>query len=273
MKFTLTFDQTDIKPAKQAALTKLAAKLTLKGFRQGKAPLDLVEKHIDPEQLVEETSSTLVPKAYTKYITDNKLKPITQPRIILKKMVADGDWEFEVEIAERPEVTLNKYQEAVKAAVAKDVIWTPGKDDKPEDEKERNSKKLNLILATLLKTASIEIPDLLIDQEMNHSLSHLLEQVERLGLTLDKYLASLGKTAEQLRQEYHQAADDNLRLEFILDAIAKDQKFNVTADEVEKILDKTDSKTADAVRSNPMELANLKYTLIKQKVIDFLMQL
>lgn len=273
MKFTLTFTQTQIQPAKKTALQKLAKHVHLKGFRPGKVPPDLIEQQISQEDLVEEIASTLLPEAYGQYIITNKLQPITQPKISLKKMVADGDWEFEIEIAERPEVKLNKYQDAIKTAVAKDAIIIPGKNDKPTDEKEANSKKLNLILETLLSTATIEVPELLIEQEVNHSLSHLLEQVERLGLKLDQYLASVGKTVDQLKEEYHKAAEDNLKLEFILDAIARDQKFDVTQEEIDKILSNTDAQTADAVRNSPAEFANVKYTLIKQKVIDFLMHL
>jgi FKBP-type peptidyl-prolyl cis-trans isomerase (trigger factor) len=273
MKFVLTFTQDQIQPAKKTALEKLSKDITLKGFRQGKAPLDLVEQHINPEQLIEETASSLIPSAYSAYIVDSKLKPITQPKISLKKMAADGDWEFDVEIAEKPEVKLNKYQDAIKSATAKDAIWTPGKDEKPEDEKEKNSKKMNMILETLIKTADIDVPELLIEQEVNHSLSHLLEQVEKLGLKLDQYLASVGKTAEQLRQEYHKASEDNLKLEFILDAIAKDQQFQITDEEVDKLLEKADKETAEIIKKSPAEMANVKYSLIKQKVIDFLMHL
>lgn len=263
MKFTLTFTQQQIAPAKKTALGKLSQSITLKGFRPGKAPLDLVEQKLDPEQLIQETSALIIPEAYSKYILENKLKPITQPRINLKKMVNDGDWEFEVEIAERPEVKLNDYQKAIKK-----IKFTPEKDDKDAD-----SKKMNLILETLLKTVTIEVPELLIDQEVNHSLSHLVEQVDKLGLKIDQYLSSLGKTAEQLTADYRKAATENLSLEFIFDAIAKDQQFSISDAELDKVFEKVDSKTVAAIKQNPSEIANLKYGLIKQKVTDFLIKL
>jgi len=273
MKFTLLFTQTDIIPAKKEALQKLAQNVNLKGFRPGKAPLDLVEQHIGSDRLIEETASFLLPKAYSSYISDNKLKPITQPKISLKKVVNDGDWEFEVEIAEKPEVKLNKYQDAIKTVKAKDAIWTPGKDEKPEDAKEAESKKLNLVLDTLLKTAEVEVPQLLVDEEVNHSLSHLIEQVDKLGLKIDQYLSSVGKTAEALRKDYEESATSNLKLEFILDAIASDQKVEASEAEVETALSKTDAETAKMVKNNPLQLANLKYALVKQKVVDYLLHL
>jgi len=273
MKFTLTFNQTQITPAKKDALQKLAQSVNLKGFRPGKAPLDLVEQHISNDQLVEETASKLLPQAYADYVTKNQLKPITQPKISLKKMVNDGDWEFEVEIAEKPEVKLNNYKDAIKTAKAKDSIWTPGKDDKPEDVKDADSKKLNQVLDILLQTAELEVPQLLIDEEVNHSLSHLIQQVDKLGLKIDQYLSSVGKTAETLRKDYETSAISNLKLEFILDAIATSEKVEATDSEVEAALSKTDEKTAQAVKANPLQLANLKYAIVKQKVVDFLLHL
>lgn len=275
MKFSLTFSQEQIAPAKKKALTHIAEGVTLKGFRQGKAPLDLVEQAVGQDKVMEETVSHLIPEAYSTYIKDHDLKPIAQPRINVKKMVTDGEWEFEIEIAEKPVVKLGKYLEMIRGEKAKDTIWTPEKGDpKAKTEKssqDEESKKLTTIFDSLLKTCELEISDILIDEEVNRSLSRLLEQINKLGLTLDQYLASIGKKPEALRDEYKKTASDNLKLEFILDAIAKDQKVEASEAEVEDFLKDADPKVVEAVKSHPMEMASLKYSIIKHKVVDLLL--
>ncbi len=285
MKFTLTFDKTQIDAAKKSTLQKMAKNVNLKGFRPGKAPLELVEQNVSQEKLIEQTASLMLPDAYSNYIVEHKLKPITQPRISLKDITKEGEWVFDVEIAEKPEVKLNKYQTDVKAAKKKSGLWekavkkeTTKKDAKTDEkaketEDENNSKKLNLVLETVIKSITIEIPELLIEQEVDHSLSHLVEQVEKLGLKFDQYLSSVGKTLEEIRADYQKSASENLKVEFALDAIAHDQKMTVSEADLDKIFAKADKQTVATIKQNPNELANLKYSLIKQKVVDFLLQL
>ncbi len=276
MKFSLTFSQEQITPAKQTALKEIAANLTLKGFRQGKAPLDRVEQAVDQEKLLQETVSHLIPEAYATYIKDHNLKPITQPKISLKKMVNDGDWEFEIEIAEKPEVKLNQYLEAIKGEKAKDAIWTPEKGSDPKvsdkhDHDAEDNKKITLVFDTLLKTCEVDIPDLLVEEEVNRALSRLIEQINKLGLKIEQYLDSIGKKPEELREEYKKTSVDNLKLEFILDAIAHDQKVDASDSEIDSFLKDVDPEVATKVRQQPLELASLKYSIIKHKVVDLLL--
>jgi trigger factor len=239
----------------------------------------LVEKTASQEKVIEETISHLIPEAYSSYIKEHGLKPLTQPKISVKKMVTEGDWEFEVEIAEKPEVDLGKYQDAIKGELAKDTIWTPqkGTDPEPKDKKDaeaEESKKLTLIFDTLLKTCKVEIPDLLVEEEVNRALSRLVDQVNKLGLTIDQYVNSLGKKPEELREEYKKSAIDNLKLEFILDSIAHDQKVETGDTEIQEILKSVeDPKVLESIKSNPMELASIRYSLIKRKVVDYLQSL
>jgi len=276
MKFSLTFTQDQIVPAKQKALQDIAATITLKGFRQGKAPLDRVEQAVDQEKLMQETISHIIPQAYSDYIKAHDLKPITQPKISLSKMAEEGDWEFEIEIAEKPEVKLNKYLDVIKGEKAKDAIWTPEKGAAVKSEGEHNhdeesNKKLTLIFDSLLKNCEVEIPELLIEEEVNRALSRLIEQVGKLGLKIEQYLDSIGKKPEELREEYKQTSVDNLKLEFILDAIAHDQKVDATEAEIDAVLKDVEPEVAAAVRKSPMELASLKYSIIKHKVVDLLL--
>lgn len=278
MKFSLTFTQDQIAPAKKKALEHLAEHATLKGFRQGKAPLDLVEKTAGQDKVMEETISHLLPEAYANYVKENKLQPIAQPRISMKKMVTDGEWEFEVEIAEKPEVKLNKYQDAIRGEKAKDTIWTPekGTDAPATDPKQKEaeeSKKITLVFDTLLKTAEVEISDILVEEEVNRALSRLIEQVNKLGLKIEQYLDSIGKKPEEIREEYKKTSIDNLKLEFILDAIARDQKIEASEADIEAVLKDVDPKTVEELKKHPMEMANLKYSIIKHKVVDYLMSL
>ena len=54
--------------------------------------------------------------------------------------------------------------------------------------------------------SEVDVPDILVDEEVNHMLSRLIDQTGRLGLTVEQYLNSSGRTLDQIKQEYSQTA-------------------------------------------------------------------
>lgn len=86
----------DLKPHKQAALQKLAKSLKVAGFREGKVPINLVEKHADPQELQTEFLDNAMSDLYAKAATNEHVRPVTRPEVTLKKFVPFTALEFEV---------------------------------------------------------------------------------------------------------------------------------------------------------------------------------
>ena len=83
---------------------------------------------------------------------------------------------------------------------------------------------------------------ILIEEEVNARLSQVLDRIEKLGLALEGYLKSVGKTAEILRAEYEVQAKDSISLELILNTIASDEKIEVTEKEIDDFIKSTGSE-------------------------------
>jgi trigger factor len=280
MKFKLTIPHQEIQKNYQAVLKETASRTSLPGFRKGKAPLTAVEKEVDKAKLYEQVLKNLLPGIYTNYITSHHLKPITDPKISITSAKENEDWEIDVEIAEKPEVKLNQYQDAIKSVKAKDSIWTPGKPLKPSSDTDASksddaeSQRLTQIFDVLLRTCTLDLPELLIEEEVNRSLSRLLNQIDKLGLNLDQYLHSLNTTLDKLKAEYRTTAEANLKLEFILAAIAAEQKLTATQKDIDAFIKEvTDPKVRQQITDHPENQASLAYSLTKRKVVDYLMAL
>lgn len=86
----------DLKPHKQAALQKLAKSLKVAGFREGKVPMNLVEKHTDPQALQTEFLDAALSDLYAKAAANENVRPVTKPEVALKKFVPFTVLEFEV---------------------------------------------------------------------------------------------------------------------------------------------------------------------------------
>ena len=138
------------------AFDKLHADLTVEGFRKGKAPKAIAEKHIAKEKVYQELLNILLGKIYQEILQKEQLKPIVNPKIDLKKAKENEDWQVVITIAEKPIVDLGDYKKHVqdaKAELKKDEIWVPGKEEKaasPEKTEEQKQKLLNTVLSSIL---------------------------------------------------------------------------------------------------------------------------
>lgn len=107
VEYVVTGDE--LKKAKEKALNKLASKVSIKGFRKGKAPLNMVKDYISGADLANETISQSLQPAYTAVLAEHKITPIARPDIDVKSYKEDEIvLVFNIDVA--PEVTLGEYK-------------------------------------------------------------------------------------------------------------------------------------------------------------------
>jgi len=270
LELTVNIPWSRIKTSYQQVLEKLAKEATLKGFRQGKAPVELVEKKIGKDKLYQETLKEILPQVYLEAIKEHQLKPIVNPQISINSLAEGKDWQIKAITCELPKVELDNYQEAVRKALAAEKIWTPDQDKKPAPNE---SQKLDKIFKALLENVKLVLPEILVQDEVNRMLTRLIDQTARLGLTVEQYLASSGKTQEKLKEEYLQQAQETLKLELILSAIADKEKVEIADEEVEKMIEAIPEEETKKAFTNQEQKAYIKQLLRKRRVIDNLAKL
>ena len=271
LEITILTSETD--KAYQDALKKLATSLKVDGFRQGKVPLNIAEKKIDKSRIYQEIVNLLLPQSYRLAIQKHHLRPIIDPKVKVITMEEGKNWQFGVSACEAPDIKLVDYKKIVRDITAKDKIWIPGKTIDKKEESENKAKKLGEILEALLKDMKIELSDLLIESEKNRMLARLLDQIQRLGLTIEQYAQANHKTIADIQNEYETISKRNLTTEFLLNAITIEEKIAVTDDEVKIYLDQVKDSTLKDKLSSAEQQTYLKMTLIRQKTIDFLLSL
>lgn len=265
IKITLHLAQEDIAKTGNTVIDDLAKEATVQGFRKGKAPKDLAAQQLNPEAIREEILKKLLPQAYMEAVQEHKLKPIMNPKMHVEKVEEGKDWVFNALTCEMPEVDAGNYKKNIQKITAKSKIIIPGK--------EEASKKppMDEIVKTLLEDAKVTVPDVLVEQEADRLLSQLLNDVKRLGLSLDQYLGSTGRKPEDLRNEYKKRAEDDIKLEFVLQKIAELEKVSVDEKEIEEAIQKAkDPSERQHMEANKYLLAGI---LRQQKTLDLLANL
>lgn len=91
------------------AFSKKQKTAKVDGFRKGKVPRDIYEKHFGKESLFIDAADFVLQDAYVKAMEESKLIPVVQPAVDLKSLNEDGV-EFTFKIITKPEVKVNKYK-------------------------------------------------------------------------------------------------------------------------------------------------------------------
>jgi trigger factor len=113
-------------------------------------------------------------------------------------------------------------------------------DELKDDLRERLSKvkKVEQIysardeaLKQLVDAAEIPAPDGIVKDEVEGRKQAMTDQLERIGATLQDYLASEDKTEEQIDAELTEAAQEGVRIQLLLDTIADAEDTQVSDDE------------------------------------------
>src|SRR3989344_8303991 len=260
---TINIPSDMVKKTQAAVMESVVKNANMPGFRKGKAPKKLVEESVNPQKLSEETLKELLPQGCMEAVKTHSLRPVMNPKIHVEKLEEGRDWVFTATTAEMPQVTLKDYKKAIKDVTAKSKIIIPGNEQK--------EPSMDEIMKVFLEQVEITLPKILVDQEADRLLAQTLDEIKRLGLTLDQYLASTGKSPEQLRGEYETKAQNDMKFEFALQKVSEIEKITVGEKEIDEALQKA---------KDPQERANLeknRYLLAsilrQQKTLDFLKNL
>lgn len=273
IELTVTIPWADVAGAYEAVVVEMVKNAELPGFRKGKAPRKAVEEKLDKSKVYEEALKAIIPSAYGKAVEEHKLRPIVQPKIELKEAIEQKDWIMRALTCEKPKLILGDYKKAVtdlKSAKLK-KIWVPGEEAK-EDKKEADKKPtLDELLKAVFETVTVTMPNLLLEHEANRLLSDLIDQTKKLGLSVEQYLSSTGRTADSVRKEYEDQAKRTLTLEFALEDIADKEGVLISDDDIDAVV-----KTAKSDEEKKALSAQRYYVasvLRRQKTIDFLASL
>ncbi len=96
-------------------------------------------------------------------------------------------------------------------------------------DKNTERRQEALIDALLAKT-EIELQDVLVDREVDHMVSDFEERLKRIRYSLDSYLASAGKTREEIKDGYRESAAKRLKADLALESVAEAENIVVTDD-------------------------------------------
>lgn len=109
-RLTIEVAAEELEKAIEEAYRKERNRISVPGFRKGKAPRKLIEQMYGKEVFYEEAANALISQAYEKELENCEESVVSQPRINVVQIEAGKPFIFTAEVALKPEVTLGKYK-------------------------------------------------------------------------------------------------------------------------------------------------------------------
>ena len=139
---------------------------------------------------------------------------------IKAKELPELDDEFASEVSEFE--TLAEYKDSIKKSI--------------EERKQAqiNAEKENKAIEKLIETSEMEIPDAMIDEQVNQMMNDFAGRLSQQGLSIDQYFKMTGMQPKALMAQMRPDAEMRIKSRLVLEAVADAEKFEVTEEELDK---------------------------------------
>ncbi len=126
VKMEITVDAADFEQSMNVAYNKVKGKVSVRGFRPGKAPRKVIEKTYGEGVFYEEAIDDAINKAYPKAVDQEGIYPVDRPEIDVVTIEGGKDFVFTAEVFVKPEFELAQYKgvevEKVEYPVTEELI-------------------------------------------------------------------------------------------------------------------------------------------------------
>lgn len=107
---TIEVEAAEVTKAENRAWKNIAGRVNIPGFRKGKAPKHIVERHVGKEYIMDEAFDLIYPKAFRDALEEQDMHPVTRPDVDVVTLESGKDLIFKATFTNRPEVTLGEYK-------------------------------------------------------------------------------------------------------------------------------------------------------------------
>jgi trigger factor len=143
-------------------------------------------------------------------------------------------------------------------------------------ERAADAEVRDRVLAAIVDSVDVDLPDTLIDEETEHRVTHAKERAERAGITLEDALASQGWDEERFRSDARDHSVRAIKADLALEAVARSADMQVSAEDLGReinnlaqVLGRDPKEVADSLDRSG-QVVSLAGDIIRSKALDLL---
>ena len=182
---------------------------------------------------------------------------------VKRKELPEADDDFAQDVSEFD--TMDEYKADLKKQI------TERKEQQAKNEKE------DKILEKIVANSQMEIPDPMIDTQVQNMLQDFAQRLQAQGLNMDQYMQFTGMTTDSLQEQMRPQAVKRIQTRLVLEAIAAAEKIEATDEEYEAEIEKMASmyqmekdKLMEMIGES--EKTNITSDIAVQKAVDFVVE-
>ena len=142
-KLTIEVSAEDLDKAMQNAYQKAKGRISIPGFRKGKAPRKMIEQMYGKGVFLEDAANALIPEHYSKALAECDLEIVSQPKIDVTQVEPGKPFIFTAEVAIKPEVTLGDYK-GLEVPKSETEVTDEEVEAELKKEQEKNSRTITV---------------------------------------------------------------------------------------------------------------------------------
>ena len=142
-KLTIEVSAEDLDKAMQNAYQKAKGRISIPGFRKGKAPRKMIEQMYGKGVFLEDAANALIPEHYSKALAECDLEIVSQPKIDVTQVEPGKPFIFTAEVATKPEVTLGDYK-GLEVPKSETEVTDEEVEAELKKEQEKNSRTITV---------------------------------------------------------------------------------------------------------------------------------
>lgn len=185
---------------------------------------------------------------------------------IQEKELPELDDEFVKDISEFD--TLEEYKNNVKMDLEEEL------------KKQAAVERENKAVEALMDVMTVDIPESMIDMEVDREYQNFLYRVQGMGITLDQYFAIANSDEEKTREELRPASEKKLRGELALDEFIVKENIEASDEEIDKeiseLAEQYELKDVDSFKETLKESGDLDFitdTVKRRKALEKLVEM
>ena len=142
-KITVEVAAEDFEKAIQQAYLRQRSRITIPGFRKGKAPRKLIEKMYGAGVFYEDAANTVIPSAYSDGVKETGENVVSSPKIEVTQIEAGKPFIFTAEVALKPAVKLGQYK-GIEVEKENTEVTDEEVEKKVDEERNKNARTVDV---------------------------------------------------------------------------------------------------------------------------------
>lgn len=161
--------------------------------------------------------------------------------------------------------TLDEYKSSIAATI------------RESKEKEAKTEKENIIVDKIIEGATMDIPELMVDSQVNQMADEFAQRIQYQGLSIEQYFKFTGMDAKKFMESLRPQAVKRIQSRLVLEAVVKAESIEVGEEELDKELTEMATRyqmEADKLKElvGEKEKEQIKADIAVQKAVDFVVE-